>query len=56
MKSMVNFFIKLIEKKKDKTPDEMAILEGYKHPTNYVDILYIEELVNFVKARRQPSL
>ena len=53
MKSMVKFFINMIEKKKDKTPDEIAILDGYKHPSHYVDKKYIEEIVNFVQTSKQ---
>lgn len=53
MKSMVKFFINMIEKKKDKTPDEMAILDGYQHPSHYVDKKYIEEIVNYVNTTKQ---
>ena len=53
MKSMVKFFINMIEKKKDKTPDEIAILDGYKHPSHYVDKKYIEEIVNYVNTTKQ---
>ena len=53
MKSMVKFFINMIERKKDKTPDEIAILDGYKHPSHYVDKKYIEEIVNFVQTSKQ---
>ncbi|PKK97275.1 MAG: hypothetical protein CVV58_02105 [Tenericutes bacterium HGW-Tenericutes-3] len=53
MKSMVKFFINMIEKKQDKTPDEIAILDGYKHPSHYVDKKYIEEIVNYVQTTKQ---
>lgn len=52
MKSMVNFFIRMIEKKKDKTPNEIAILEGFKHPTHYVDKKYIDEIVEYVQSKQ----
>lgn len=52
-KSMIHFFLNMIEKKQDKTPDEIAILDGYKHPTYYVDKKYIEEIVNFVQTSKQ---
>ncbi|PKL00382.1 MAG: hypothetical protein CVV56_06585 [Tenericutes bacterium HGW-Tenericutes-1] len=53
MKSMVKFFINMIEKKQDKTPDEIAILDGYKHPSHYVDKKYIEKIVNYVQTTKQ---
>ena len=49
MKRMVEFFIRMIEKKGNKTQEEIDIVEGYYHPTNYVDQKYISELVSFVK-------
>jgi len=53
MKSMVNFFMKMIEKKQDKTPDELAILEGYKHPTTLVDKIHINDLISYVQNNLQ---
>ena len=48
-KMMINVFRKILEKKKDKTPDEQAILEGFTNPTNLVDRKHIEEIVNYAK-------
>ncbi|MDY0278507.1 MAG: flavodoxin domain-containing protein [Acholeplasma sp.] len=48
-KMMINIFRKMLEKKKDKTPDEKAILEGFINPTNLVDKKHIEEIVNYAK-------
>lgn len=48
-KMMINVFRKMLEKKKDKTPDEQAILEGFTNPTNLVDKKHIEEIVNYAK-------
>lgn len=49
-KMMINVFRKMLEKKKDKTPDEKAILEGFTNPTNLVDKKHIEEIVNYAKS------
>lgn len=53
MKKMVGFFLKMIEKKDNKTQEEIDILEGYYHPTNYVDKKYIVELVNYIETQTQ---
>jgi len=49
-KMMINFFRKMMEKKKDPTADEKAILEGFTHPTHYVDQQHIQELVSYAKT------
>lgn len=46
---MLDVFRKVMEKKKNKTSDETAILEGFYHPSNYVDKKEIETIVTYVK-------
>jgi len=46
---MLNVFKKVMEKKKDKTEDEKAILEGFTNPTNFVDKKHIESIVSYAK-------
>ena len=48
-KMMLNVFRKIMEKKKDKTEDEKAILEGFTNPTNFVDKKHIESIVFYAK-------
>ena len=48
-KMMLNVFRKIMEKKKDKTADEKAILEGFTNPTNFVDKKHIESIVAYAK-------
>lgn len=48
-KMMLNVFRKIMEKKKDKTEDEKAILEGFTNPTNFVDKKCIETIVSYAK-------
>ncbi|WP_035053765.1 flavodoxin domain-containing protein [Carnobacterium pleistocenium] len=49
VKLMINIFIKIIEKKKNKKEDEEAILESYYHPTSYVDKKHIQAIVSYTK-------
>lgn len=49
VKLMINIFIKIIEKKKNKKEDEEAILESYYHPTSYVDKKHIQAIVSYAK-------
>lgn len=53
MKRMVMFFLKMIEKKENKTQEEIDILEGYHHPTCYVDKKYLSEIVSFLQNKKQ---
>lgn len=46
-KAMLNVFKKVMEKKKNRTKDEEAILEGFYHPTNYVDRKEIRAIVAY---------
>jgi hypothetical protein len=39
-----------MEKKKNKTADEIAILDGFTHPTHYVDRKHIQALVEYAKT------
>ena len=55
MKSMMNVFIKMIDKKQDKTRDEIALLESYKNPTYFVDKIYINDLISYVQNSSQSS-
>lgn len=48
-KVMLNVFRKVMEMKKNKTEDQKAILEGFYHPTNYVDKKHIEPILAFVQ-------
>lgn len=48
-KEMLNVYKKVMQKKKNKTKDEEAILEGFLNPTNYVDKKEIEEIVSYAK-------
>lgn len=52
-KGLFKFVLKLmansLEKKKNRTPEQDAILEGYKKPIVYVDKKYINEIVAFAK-------
>ncbi len=52
-KKMVLFFLKMIEKKENKTQEEIDILEGYYHPTCYVDKKYITDIVSSVQNKKQ---
>lgn len=49
-KMMLNVFRKIMEKKKKKTNDEEAILEGFTNPTHYVDRKEIEAIVAYAKS------
>lgn len=53
MKRIVDFFIHMIEKKENKTQDEIDIIEGYYHPTHYVDKKYIKEIVEYINVQSQ---
>ena len=46
---MLNVFRRVMEKKKNKTEDEKAVLEGFAHPTNYVDKTEIESIVAYAR-------
>jgi len=48
-KMMLNVFRKIMEKKKNKTADEKAILDGFTNPTNFVDKKQIETIVSYAK-------
>lgn len=48
MKFMINIFRKVVEKKKNKTNDEVQILKGFTEPTNYVDQKNIVEITEFI--------
>ncbi len=48
-KAMLNVFKKVMEKKKNRTKDEDAILEGFYHPTNYVDRKEIRAIVEYAR-------
>lgn len=50
-KMMLNVFKSVMEKKKNKTKDEEAILEGFYNPTHYVDKKEIEAIVSFAKKK-----
>jgi menaquinone-dependent protoporphyrinogen IX oxidase len=50
LKMMLAFFQKMMEKKKNKTADEIAILDGFTHPTHYVDRKHIQALVEYAKT------
>lgn len=50
-KKMLNVFRIVMERKKNKTKDQEAILEGFYHPTNYVDKKEIEAIVSYAKDR-----
>jgi hypothetical protein len=49
---MLSVFRKVMEKKKEKTADEEAILQGFTHPTNYVDRKHIESIVAYAREWR----
>lgn len=49
---MLSVFRKVMEKKKEKTADEEAILQGFTHPTNYVDRKHIEPIVAYAREWR----
>lgn len=53
-KSMLNVFRKVLEMKKNKTEEQKAILEGFYHPTNYVDKKHIEPILAFVQKSDIP--
>ena len=46
---MLGVFRKVMEKKKNKTADEAAILEGFTNPTNFVDRKHIEPILAAVR-------
>lgn len=46
---MLNVFRRVMEKKKNKTEDEKAILDGFVHPTNYVDKREIQSVVSYAR-------
>jgi len=46
---MLNVFRRVMEKKKNKTEDEKAILDGFVHPTNYVDKREIQSIVSYAR-------
>ena len=48
-KVMLNVFRKVMEMKKNKTEEQKAILEGFYHPTDYVDKKHIEPILAFVQ-------
>ncbi len=48
-KHMLKVFKKVMEMKKHKTEDEKAILEGFYHPTNFVDKKHIDGIVSYAK-------
>jgi menaquinone-dependent protoporphyrinogen IX oxidase len=50
LKMMLSVFQKVMQKKQNKTEDEIAILEGFTNPTNYVDRLHINDLVSYAKS------
>lgn len=49
MKVFLNFFRKMLEKKKDKTRDEEEIMKGFTNPTNLVDKKHITDIVEFAR-------
>lgn len=51
-KAMLNVFRKVMERKKSMTPDEKAILEGFDHPTSYVDKRHIDAIVSYARERQ----
>ncbi len=50
MKWMLTLVKTMIEKKKEKTEDELKMLDGFYHPTNFVDRIYIEPILNAIKS------
>lgn len=48
-KHMLMVYKKYLERKKNKTEDEKAILEAYYNPTYYVDKKHIENIVSYAK-------
>lgn len=48
-KMMLNVFIKVMEKKKNKSKDVEAILDAFYNPTHYVDRKEIEAIVAYAK-------
>ncbi len=48
-KMMLNVFQKIMERKKNKTKEEEAILKGFYSPTNYVNKEQIQEIVSYAK-------
>lgn len=49
-KIMLSFFQKMMAKNPNPTEDEKAILDGFDHPTHYVALAEIEELVSYAKT------
>lgn len=48
-KIMLNVFKNILEKKQNKTNDEIAILDAFTNPTYYVDKKHINDIVNYAK-------
>lgn len=55
-KAMLGVFKTVLEKKKNRTKDQEAILEGFYHPTNYVDKKEIEAIVSYVKDMMKETM
>jgi len=55
-KRMVNYYIKHLANKKNRTANENAIWDSMIHPTNYVDKKYIDDLVAYAKNLGNISL
>jgi len=53
MKSMMNVFMKMIEKKQNRTRDEIALLDSYNNPTYFVDKAHINELITYAQNLKQ---
>jgi len=49
-KIMLNVFRRFMEKKKNMTKDEEAILDGFSNPTNYVDKKEVEAIVSYARS------
>lgn len=48
-KIMLQVFKKVMERKKQKTPEDIAILDGFYNPTHYVDRKHIDAIVSFAR-------
>lgn len=46
---------RIMMNKKDKTKEEMAILDGFDHPTDFVDKRHIGEIISYVKRNNEAN-
>ncbi len=53
---MFNFYKKVLEKKKDLTSDEKAILDSFDNPTNFVEKKNTSEIIDYIKEMKQIHL